>query len=352
MLATDVARRAGMLIDARRDRLAREVVERHYATDPQAWEKYGREGWRKSIEDAKFHFEYLAEALKLGEPRVFVNYAGWASALFRHLRLPNNLMETTLDFMLDALRGALDTEEFDEAADYIRQARNSSAPVSEEPFVNEADQLGALAHRYLNLLIQGRRREALESITDASEDGASISEIYLEVLQPVLRETGRLWHRNELDIHQTNFISASTELAMSLLYPLIFAGYKKNRHMLAACVQNELHQIGLRMVSDLFELDGWYAYAIGANVPEESIVRAVVSQETDVLAVSITMTSHLTALERLVERVKQTRSAGNVRIMVGGFPFLAFPDLWKRIGADGTAPDATAAVKLANQWMA
>jgi methanogenic corrinoid protein MtbC1 len=32
---------------------------------------------------------------------------------------------------------------------------------------------------------------------------------------------------------------------------------------------------------------------------------------------------------------------------VGGGPFLQVPDLWQRVGADGTAPDAASAVSRA-----
>ena len=35
-------------------------------------------------------------------------------------------------------------------------------------------------------------------------------------------------------------------------------------------------------------------------------------------------------------------------ILVGGYPFLLSPDLWRRVGADGFASDAQQAVQVAN----
>ena len=34
---------------------------------------------------------------------------------------------------------------------------------------------------------------------------------------------------------------------------------------------------------------------------------------------------------------------------VGGYPFVVAPELWRQIGADGSAGDAQAAIALANQ---
>ncbi|WP_025719581.1 cobalamin B12-binding domain-containing protein [Paenibacillus sp. 1-18] len=58
---------------------------------------------------------------------------------------------------------------------------------------------------------------------------------------------------------------------------------------MAACVGSEQHEIGLRMLADLFEMDGWDTYYLGANVPDWSLVQAIVSYKADVVAISATM---------------------------------------------------------------
>jgi methanogenic corrinoid protein MtbC1 len=41
-----------------------------------------------------------------------------------------------------------------------------------------------------------------------------------------------------------------------------------------------------------------------------------------------------------------------VLVLVGGYPFNLAPDLWRRIGADGWAPDAQLAVERAGELLA
>ena len=59
--------------------------------------------------------------------------------------------------------------------------------------------------------------------------------------------------------------------------------------MVAACAASELHEIGVRMAADFFEMEGWDTFYLGANTPAESVIRTLVERKADVLAVSATI---------------------------------------------------------------
>jgi methanogenic corrinoid protein MtbC1 len=61
------------------------------------------------------------------------------------------------------------------------------------------------------------------------------------------------------------------------------------------------------------------------------------------------MTFHISAVKSLIEQVRASDAAPQVKIMVGGYPFNVAPDLWQQIGADGSAQDAQAAMNTAGQ---
>jgi methanogenic corrinoid protein MtbC1 len=50
--------------------------------------------------------------------------------------------------------------------------------------------------------------------------------------------------------------------------------------------------------------------------------------------------------------IRATPDCRNVKILVGGYPFLIVPDLWKQLDADGSCGDAQGAVHLANSLVA
>jgi methanogenic corrinoid protein MtbC1 len=116
----------------------------------------------------------------------------------------------------------------------------------------------------------------------------------------------------------------------------------------AASIGGELHEIGVRMVADFFEMDGWDVVYLGANTPAADIVGVIRERRADLLAVSASTLLHLRAVGELIQHVRQDKGCAHTKVLVGGPAFRSAPDLWSELGADGSAVSATEAVKLGN----
>ena len=81
--------------------------------------------------------------------------------------------------------------------------------------------------------------------------------------------------------------------------------------------------------------------------PEEVWLMTYWSDE----GISVTIPFHLRALRELVTMVRNTPACAKVKVLVGGYPFRAVPDLWRKMGADGSAPDAQLAIAAASQLL-
>jgi len=127
----------------------------------------------------------------------------------------------------------------------------------------------------------------------------------------------------------------------------VFGGERTGETLLAACVAGELHELGLRMVSDLFEMEGWDTYYLGANTPRRDMIEALSERRPRVLALSATITYHVGEVADFIAAVRDTDAGGEVRIIVGGYPFNVDRELWRKVGSDGWAPDAEGAVRVA-----
>ncbi|MGB9201042.1 cobalamin B12-binding domain-containing protein [Methanobacterium sp.] len=62
---------------------------------------------------------------------------------------------------------------------------------------------------------------------------------------------------------------------MTQLYPHIFQSEKNGHKLVATCVNGEIHEMGIHIVSDLFEIEGWDTYYLGADIPTESILKTL-----------------------------------------------------------------------------
>ncbi len=225
-----------------------------------------------------------------------------------------------------------------------------SPPANAPSFLIQDAPLASLTRAYLTALLDGDRRQASTLILDAVAGGVPVKDIYLNVFQPAQYEVGRLWQIHDISVAQEHYCTAATQLIMSQLYPHIFAAASTGGTLVATCVSGDLHEIGVRMVADFFEMEGWNTYYLGASTPAEEVVGALVERKADILAISASISSHLRAVSALISVVRANVACRNVTILVGGYPFAVAPDLWRQIGADGTASDAQAAIALANQF--
>ncbi len=345
---------AGHQVRERAGELADAVVACEYGRYPQLRARYGPAGPAKSRQDAVYHFSYLADALDTDSPALFNDYIGWAKVLLEHFGVHSEDLDHHLGCMADVLREQMPSPMVTSAIAMIEGARAAlpAMPSTSPSLLDPNQRLSPLARDYMHELLGGYRQAAARLVFDAAQRGEDVRELYLQVFQPALREVGRLWQTKKISVAQEHFCSAATQVVMSQLLPREFAEERQGHGVVVACVRGDLHDVGARMVADFFEMAGWDAYFCGANTPHAAVVQSVIERAADVLAISTTMGYHLHAVQELIGVVRADPRCARLRIMVGGHPFTVDPALWRTVGAEGTASDADAAVKLAGQWMA
>lgn len=201
---------------------------------------------------------------------------------------------------------------------------------------------------YQAAVLDGSRHAAREAVDRAVAAGLDLRTIYLDVLQPTLREIGRLWQLNEITVADEHLATAITQMVMARLYTDFAPGVAhRGPTLVGACAETERHDIGLRMVCDLVEVEGWDAVYLGNTVPLDSLVTTVRRRRPEVVALSASIAPHLPQIRSAIEAI---RGLGDVKwrplILVGGRPFLENRDLAGRLGADVVAENAAEAVSL------
>jgi len=326
--------------------LAKKVVDRYYQSHPEFSVRY-KNGYQKSVQDTEFHLLYLAEALDCAEPALFFDYLSWTVSLFASINIPISVLEESLRIISTVLEETLGKDVAEEAITLIDEgiAKLGHPEQTYESFLVGNEPIDMLARDYLAALLKADRKKAGNLVAEGMEQGISIKDIYLKVFQRTQQEIGRLWQLNKITVAQEHFCTAATQMIMSQLYPFIFTGEIKDKHIVVACIGGELHELGARMVADIFELEGWDSYFVGANTPQEALIETVHERRADMIALSVTMTYHLPALETTIGALKSRFP--RLPVLVGGYPFNITQGLWEKVGADAYAPDAVQAVHIA-----
>lgn len=338
-------------IASRSEELARRIIRRQVELQPDLETRYGQMDMETCLQDIRYHLAYLAEALTFQSFPLFEEYIKWVKKLLFSLGLPEEDMRTNLRCMKEVLASELPETSALEASRYLEKMEHEYPflPSKDERDFLEESPLKELARAYLEALLDGRRHEATRMILGAVEKGVPVRDIYLHVFQPSQWELGRLWQSNSISVAQEHYCTAATQLIMSHLYPYIFQEEKRGGSLMAACVSGELHELGLRMVADLFEMEGWDTYYMGANTPRQSVIRDLSERRPHVLALSATITYHVGEVAKFIKELRETEAGKEVRVIVGGYPFNVDRELWKKVGSDGWAPDAEKALQVASE---
>ena len=350
----DASESASATIRATLEGLVQNAVEMQWRTWPGLRESFSEEQLRNTVQDTRYHLQFLASALWAHEPLLFSEYLVWAKVLFTNLGLPLEWLSGSLACVQSALAEALPQAEAVAAAACIQSGLNAleTASVDVPPFIKPDQPLGTLAMRYHGAVLGGDRHGASRAVLEAVESGTPIKDIYLWVFQQSQSELGRLWELNRISVAQEHYATAVTQMVMSQLYAYVFTAKRIGRTLVAACVGEELHELGVRMVADFFEMEGWDTHYLGAATPTASIVGQVRERGADLLLLSATMSYRVGAVAEIVSALRTDEQTRTTKVLVGGYPFNLAPELWRRVGADGYAPDAGAALEVGGQLMA
>lgn len=113
---------------------------------------------------------------------------------------------------------------------------------------------------FLNSLLLGSRSECSKIISEQNSKQLPFKVLYEDVIKSALYEVGELWEFNKISVATEHLASAIVEAILNENYPNIVAEEKSTKKVLLSCVKNEYHQIGIKMVSDVFESNSWNAF--------------------------------------------------------------------------------------------
>ena len=278
-----------------REALIEKIMEEQFLLMPELKEKYNEDQIRKSKSDTSHNLNYLAQAIFINDKKIFTNYYNWLYTVLKERGIEQKLLKKHLLAIKNVFRSELSQEDFSILKDFLAEAELSLGSPDNyyQSFIEEDKFLGQEAEEYLTFLINMERENAVKLIMDLVEKGTSIEAIYLKIFQLVQYEVGRLWQLNKISIAHEHYATSVTQLAMSQLYPKIFSSFKKGKKALTTCIGDELHELGIRMVADLLELNGWDTIHLGSNTPVMEILNILEGKDIDLLALSATLPNQL-----------------------------------------------------------
>ncbi len=172
---------------------------------------------------------------------------------------------------------------------------------------------------YLASLLSNDRQRCRAFFEQCLAANAGLRSLYEDLVQRSLYEVGEMWEQGKISVATEHAATAICESLLNLSYPRLFAQPRNGKSAVVSCLANEYHQIGGKMVADLFELHGWRGYFLGANTPVRDLLALIAEKRPDVVALSL---ASLISLDALVGAATEIRAVfPAMPLLVGGQAF-------------------------------
>jgi|SRR5690554_617175 len=169
-----------------------------------------------------------------------------------------------------------------------------------------------------------------------------------EDLVPAMEKVGVKFQKNEIFLPEVMLAARTMQVGLKILQPKLAGGKREFAgRVVIGTVQGDYHDIGKNLVAMMLEGAGYEVFDLGTDVSPERFVGGVRKHQAHLLGMSALLTTTMPVMEQIVRALAEAGLRDKVKVMAGGAPVTR--DYAGRIGADGYAPDAGAAVELAKK---
>ena len=200
-------------------------------------------------------------------------------------------------------------------------------------------------------LISGDGEKLKELVQTALNTGVPAKEILQKGLIAGMDIVGEKMENGDMFIPEVLMAAQAMGISVELLKPLLAEGEASSAgKIVIGTVKGDLHDIGKNLVIMMMESAGFEVIDLGVDVDPEKFVEAIRENKPNIVGLSALLTTTMPMMKKSVDSIAEAGLRDTLKILVGGAPVnQAFAD---EIGADGYAPDAGAACKMAKAMYA
>jgi excisionase family DNA binding protein len=190
-------------------------------------------------------------------------------------------------------------------------------------------------------LLDGDDSGAWSVVEQALVSGAAPTDVYVDIVGPVMRDIGAKWERGSMSVGEEHRATAAARRVISRVSPRFARRGRSRGTVILGGAADDAHELPIAMVADVLRGASYDVVELGANTPVESFIQ--MAKHVDSVAIGVSASTR-DSVDVVAETVRELRRARpNTPIVVGGPAFPSREDAIA-IGADEWAADARGAV--------
>lgn len=164
-----------------------------------------------------------------------------------------------------------------------------------------------------------------------------------------IREVGQRFGAGELFLPELVMAAETMRAGVAILEPHVPKGSaaRETHKVVLATVQDDIHEIGKNLVATMLTASGFDVVDLGVNQSSDAILKKAQEVHAEIVGVSALMTTSMPRMKELLASAEAKGLRPKGKFVVGGAPVTE--QYAREIGSDGTAGDASGAVRLAQK---
>ena len=200
--------------------------------------------------------------------------------------------------------------------------------------------------KYLECLLLGDRKACRKIVEETLQKGVPVNTVYLDMIWPIMNEIDHLSRYDRIKTTEEHMATRINRTIVDQLQNKLPKRPQRNKRAVICCSQDEIHELGAQMLTDLFESDGWEIRFLGGGLNNDDIYGYVNEYGPELLVIYGTCSKQAPQVRQLIDTIKSVNAWPNLRIMVSGGLFQRAEGLWEEIGADAFAANPAEALEL------
>lgn len=195
---------------------------------------------------------------------------------------------------------------------------------------------------FQNALFAMNGAAAEEALHKAKEQMPALQFIENYIVPP-LQLIGDKWEKGDISLAQVYMAGKICEKLVDEILPPAHPS-RKNQPKMGIAVLEDYHLLGKRIVYAILRASGYELLDYKHSISVEQLVKNVIADKIDTLLISTLMLPSALRIKNVREELDKREI--QIRIFVGGAPFIFDDNLWKEVGADAGSKNASDILQL------
>ncbi|MBM7840398.1 methanogenic corrinoid protein MtbC1 [Alkalihalobacillus xiaoxiensis] len=160
---------------------------------------------------------------------------------------------------------------------------------------------------FVEALLAGDEDAAWDCVCRLSEAGFNSISLYENVFTKAMTQIGFLWEQNKVTIAEEHLATSTCNFVLTRYHHYMrkWSKPKNGKTMMLLCLDQEQHDLGVKMCACLLEEHGWTTRLLGASVPLEQAELMGEKWQPDAIALSVSIPYHARGLDLYVNTLEK-----------------------------------------------